>query len=229
MATLDPGNIVNGNVIEPSDLLQLYDAFTSGGGTTGVYNVSISGSLTGSATTADTSTIAISASNITSTTTDSGVYYPLVVSGVGTKPPKIVSTFELSGSVLNNITASRAITASHALNAGTPNIVNVDTATGFNTPIGIQGLNMFAGLTDAFPGSTPNSQSVSMSLAFPSLTPPVVGFGTDIWINATPTIADSTITQPVYVDYNIASKVIHFITNDPTFNGNVVYTGYTKL
>jgi len=64
MATLNSSNIVNGNLIEPNDLLQLYDAFTAGGGTTGAYNVSISGSLTGSATSADTSTIATSASNI---------------------------------------------------------------------------------------------------------------------------------------------------------------------
>jgi len=124
MATLNSSNISNGNTIEPNDLLQLYDAFTSGGGTTGAYNVSISGSLTGSATTSDTSTTAISASNITSATTGSGVYYPLVVSGVGTKPPKIVSTFELSGSILNNITSSRAITASYALNASVNQVDN---------------------------------------------------------------------------------------------------------
>jgi hypothetical protein len=48
MATLNSSNITDGNTIEPTDILQLYDALTPGGGTTGVYDVSISGSLTGS-------------------------------------------------------------------------------------------------------------------------------------------------------------------------------------
>jgi hypothetical protein len=117
MAQLNSSNVVNGNTIATTDILQLYDALTAGGGTTGVYNISISGSITGSASTAATATTATSASNITVSTTSSGVYYPVVVSGVGTNPPKVVSIFELSGSVLNNITSSRAITASYALNA----------------------------------------------------------------------------------------------------------------
>jgi hypothetical protein len=56
MAQLNSSNVVNGNIVESNDILQLYDAFTAGGGTTGVYNVSISGSLTGSATSASFST-----------------------------------------------------------------------------------------------------------------------------------------------------------------------------
>lgn len=55
MANLNSSNIVNGNTIETNDILQLYNAFTSNGG----YSVSISGSLTGSATSAS---VAISAS-----------------------------------------------------------------------------------------------------------------------------------------------------------------------
>jgi hypothetical protein len=46
MATLNSSNIVNGNIIQTADILQLYNALTAGGG----YNVSISGSITGSAT-----------------------------------------------------------------------------------------------------------------------------------------------------------------------------------
>ena len=67
MATLNSSNIVNGNVVETTDILQLYDAFTAGGGRTGVYNVSISGSLTGSATSAS---YALSASYAPFTPTD---------------------------------------------------------------------------------------------------------------------------------------------------------------
>jgi len=64
MAQLNPSNIQNGNIIQANDVLQLYDALTSGGG----YNVSISGSLTGSASTANTS-------NLSNTTSTSETYY----------------------------------------------------------------------------------------------------------------------------------------------------------
>ena len=60
MATLDSSNILDGNTIEPTDILQLYDAFTPGGGTTGAYSVTISGSLIGTAT---SSSYAITASH----------------------------------------------------------------------------------------------------------------------------------------------------------------------
>jgi len=64
MATLNSSNITDGNTIEPTDIIQLYDAFKSGGGTTGAYSVSISGSLTGSASTAISSSFATTASYV---------------------------------------------------------------------------------------------------------------------------------------------------------------------
>jgi hypothetical protein len=66
MATLNSSNITDGNTIEPTDILQLYDAFTSGGGTTGAYNVTVSGSLIGNASTSTSSSYAISASRAVS-------------------------------------------------------------------------------------------------------------------------------------------------------------------
>jgi hypothetical protein len=63
MAILDSSNVVNGNTISASDISALYDAFSSGGG----YSVSISGSLTGSASTATSasySSVATSATNL---------------------------------------------------------------------------------------------------------------------------------------------------------------------
>jgi hypothetical protein len=66
MATLNSSNITDGNTVEPNDLLQLYDAFTSGGGTTGAYNVTVSGSLIGNASTSTSSSYALSASFATS-------------------------------------------------------------------------------------------------------------------------------------------------------------------
>ena len=55
MATLNSSNISNGNTIEPNDLLQLYDAFDYENAST-KYNVSLSGSLDGNATTATDAT-----------------------------------------------------------------------------------------------------------------------------------------------------------------------------
>ena len=63
MATLNSSNIENGNIIETTDILQLYDAFTAGGGTTGVYDVTVSGSLIGNASTATSASYAITASH----------------------------------------------------------------------------------------------------------------------------------------------------------------------
>jgi hypothetical protein len=62
MATLNSSNITDGNTVEPNDLLQLYDAFTSGGGTTGAYNVTVSGSLIGNASTSTSASYALSSS-----------------------------------------------------------------------------------------------------------------------------------------------------------------------
>jgi hypothetical protein len=117
MAQLDPSNIVNGNTIAASDLLQLYNALTAGGG----YDVSISGSLTGSATTA---TSATSASNITTAITGGGTHYLAFVEGAGTKAPKIASLLEYTPSTNNlQVTASFATTASFAVNGGVANQV----------------------------------------------------------------------------------------------------------
>ena len=58
MATLDKSNVVNGNIVEASDITALYNALTAGGG----YDVSISGSITGSASTAISSSYAVTSS-----------------------------------------------------------------------------------------------------------------------------------------------------------------------
>jgi hypothetical protein len=99
MATLNSSNIVNGNIVETTDILQLYDALTAGGGTTGVYDVSISGSLTGSATSATSASYALSASFATS------------------------ASFAISSS--RAVSSSFATTASFALTTPTPTFLNV--------------------------------------------------------------------------------------------------------
>jgi len=62
MATLNSSNVTNGNTVQANDLLQLYDALTPGGGTTGVYNVTVSGSLIGNASTSTSASFATTAS-----------------------------------------------------------------------------------------------------------------------------------------------------------------------
>jgi len=219
MATLNSSNIVNGNLIEPNDLLQLYDAFTAGGGTTGAYNVSISGSLTGSATSANTSTIATSASNITSATTSSGVYYPVVVSGVGTNPPKVVSNFELSGSVLNNITSSRAITASYALNTS---VGQVDGQRYINSTIpGTVSSGNFKFIAG---GGTLNA-GILTSSAYSPLAGKTMG--QNVWITVTYTgdLAANTSPSPT-LGVNLSSSGAIIISQvTPQNDSEVVWTG----
>ena len=214
MATLNSSNISNGNTIEPNDLLQLYDALTAGGGTTGAYNISISGSLTGSATSATTATTASSAINVVTATTSSGVYYPLIVDGAGTKPPKILSTFELSGSVLNNITASRAITASYALNA-TSNYLKEQHYTFIGAGPTEANFAFIAGLIKCSTGagSTP---------AIPQLVGKTLG--TNAWVTATIEAASATAGNVVFVkSLNTLTGVIEVVTSGGSGAENVHY------
>lgn len=114
MATLDNSNIVNGNVIQPNDLLQLYDAFDYAGAST-KYNVTLSGSLTGNASTATTAT---SASNTTTALSTTGVFYPAFVSAEGTKPVKIDADLEYNADTNSlTVTSSHAVSSSYAANA----------------------------------------------------------------------------------------------------------------
>ena len=230
MATLNPGNIVNGNTIQTSDLLQLYKAFGTGSGDS-ITGLAMTGSLNGDASTATIATTATSASNITTAITGGGTHYLTFVNGAGTRAPKIASLLEYTANTNTlQVTASRAVTASYALNAATPsNTVTVSAGSGEITPLGDFSMKAFAGITDAFlgGGGLLNTQSVSMSLAFPTLTPSTA-IGTDLWVNATPLTADNNITQPIFVSYNNASKVLTFETLDTNFNGQVVYTGYAK-
>jgi hypothetical protein len=99
MATLNSSNITNGNTVQSNDLLQLYDALTPGGGTTGAYNVTVSGSLIGNASTATSSSFATTSSYSTKSATSTS-------SSLAT-------------------TSSFAVTASYALNGGSSNTIGV--------------------------------------------------------------------------------------------------------
>ena len=117
MATLNNSNIVNGNTIEPNDLLQLYDAFDFDGAST-KYNVTLSGSLTGDATTATNAskldpTLNASTNanyNVLFASTSSATYETIY------KEDGTIMTYNPSTNVLI-VTSSYATTSSHALYA----------------------------------------------------------------------------------------------------------------
>jgi len=100
MATLDSSNIVNGNTIEPNDILQLYSALgsTNPGSITGLV---MTGSLDGSA----TSII------IPTPPTPTGSYYPTLVPGVG------IQNLEIGTMEYNAATDTLTTTASYATTA----------------------------------------------------------------------------------------------------------------
>ena len=117
MATLNSSNIVNGNTIQPNDLLQLYDAFDYDNAST-KYDVSISGSLTGTATTATNAskldpTLNASTNqnyNVLFATTSSATYETIY------KENGDIMTYNPSTNVLT-VTSSYATTASYATSA----------------------------------------------------------------------------------------------------------------
>jgi hypothetical protein len=110
-------NIANGNIIQPTDILPLYEAMTSGGG----YSVSLSGSITGSSTTATNA----SKLNPLSDTTNNN--RPVLF--MSTSSADYEQTYKANGgrftynpsTELLTATSSFAVTASYAANGGTSN------------------------------------------------------------------------------------------------------------
>ena len=208
MATLNPSNVINGNVIQASDILQLFEAFGTG-------SQNITGlSLTGSITNANVATSATSASNITVASTSSGVYYPVIVDGAGTKPPRILSTFELSGSVLNNITASQAITASFASNS---------TVTQVNTQYYDNGVNTVPADFKFVAGKIAMTSGAATSSIFTNLIGKVLG--DTVWINASYPEAFSTTPGQSLLKVNISSSGQVLISSVPSDTGTIIFTG----
>ena len=211
MATLNPSNVINGNTIQASDIEQLYNAF--GTGSSGF--ATITGlSLTGSITNATTAATASSATNLIVAITSSGIYYPVIVDGSGTKPPKILSTFELSGSVLNNITASRAITASYALTGSVTQV---------NTQYYDNGTTVVPGDFKFIAGKTVMTNGAATSSLFTVLAGKTIG--NTVWINASYPEAFSTTPGQSLLKVNVSSSGQVLISGAPTDTGTVIFTG----
>ncbi len=208
MATLNPSNVINGNVIQASDILQLFEAF--GTGSQNITGLSLTGSIT-NAITALTSSIT---NNIIVPVTSSGIYYPVIVDGAGTKPPRILSTFELSGSVLNNITASQAITASFASNS---------TVTQVNTQYYDNGVNTVPADFKFVAGKIAMTSGAATSSIFTNLIGKVIG--NTVWINASYPEAFTTTPGQSLLKVNVSSSGQVLISGAPNDTGTIIFTG----
>ena len=215
MATLDNSNIVNGNIIEPNDLLQLYSAFTAGGG----YDVSISGSLTGSATSATTATTATTASNITTTITGGGTHYLAFVDQAGTRPPKIASLLEYTAATNSlTVTSSRAVTASFASTTPDPTFFNAFTSASGSAYIS-NTLGVVAGSLTAAGGlaQTPVCDPLKAKV-----------IGTSLFINAT-IFGPGGLANSVGVrSYNAGTGQIEFQTGGGSGTEFIMFIAYYK-
>lgn len=209
MAQLNSSNVSNGNIVESTDILQLYDALTSGGGTTGVYDVSISGSLTGSSTTSIT---AISASNITTAVTGGGTHYlTFVDQSPGTRPPKIASLLEYNAATNNlNVSASYALTASYASNVTPPTYLSGQQISTIGAGPFDRQLRLLAGeiKMSAGQGATPS---------FPALVSKTLG--TDCFVTAT--VSDPNPVGSSVTVRSLSGGIISFYTVSGSGTENV--------
>ena len=208
MATLNPSNIVDGNVISASDITALYDALSSGGG----YDVSISGSLTGSATTATTATNASKLNPSVNNTNanrnvlfaaSSSATYESVYKSDGTK-----MTYNPSTNLLN-VTSSFAVSSSQAV------------ASDFSTLANTVRVNVGGTPKTGYPigGISPGGSSIDVTITYPTLPIPS-SLGFDLLITANDASGGSGaigveygVTAPTEISFNGAS-------------GDVVYQGY---
>jgi hypothetical protein len=216
MAQLDKSNIVTGNTINASDVSALYDAFTAGGG----YSVSVSGSLTGSATTALNASKLNPLADSTNNTRrvlfagSSSADYEQVLKTNGNK-----LTYNPSTDLLNT-TASYAVTASYALNGGGggggSTIVSSVSANAATTQ-GASGTWVPFGGVVALSGGT---VSVDLQNIFPSIPVISLGLGRDIIVTAN----NMTSATAIQVAVNLGGP----ITIDFTGNGTdeVVFWGW---
>jgi len=209
MATLNPSNVVNGNTIQASDVLQLFEAFGTG-------SQNITGlSMTGSITNATLATTATSASNITTAITGGGIHYITFVSGSGTKPPKIASLLEYDAATNNlTVTASFATTASYALTGSVTQV---------NNQFYDNGTTVVPGDFKFIAGKTAMTAGAATSSLFTVLAGKIIG--DTVWINASYPEAFSTTPGQSLLKVNVSSSGQVLISGAPTDTGTIIFTG----
>jgi len=209
MATLNPSNVITGNTIQASDVLQLFEAFGTG-------SQNITGlSMTGSITNATAATIATSASNITTAVIASGTQYLVFVTGSGTNPPKIASLLEYNAATNSlTVTASFATTASYAL---TGSVTQVNSQNYDN------GTTVVPGDFKFIAGKTAMTLGAATSSLFTVLAGKVIG--DTVWINASYPTTFSTTPGQSLLKVNVSSSGQVLISGAATDTGTVIFTG----
>jgi hypothetical protein len=205
-------NIANGNIIQPSDILPLYQAMTSGGG----LSLSISGTLTGSATTA------LNASKLNPLPDTTNANRPLVF--VSTSSADYEQTFKAnSGKCTYNpstelltVTSSFAVTASYAANGGTSNQI-----------IQQQSERLSGGVQDStfkfICGSTLASLGVATTSAYSLLSGKVLG--TNVFVTATINSNSATAGNIVVVK-SLSGGALTFNTAGGTGTETIFYQAF---
>lgn len=160
MATLNPSNVINGNTIQASDILQLYEAFGTG-------SQNITGlSMTGSITNADVATSATSASKITTAITGGGNHYLTFVQGAGTYSAKIDNDLEYDPNTNTlTVTASSATSSSYAVSASYVNSSQANQINGvaYSGSVGTPNTNFSFIAGFATTGNIPNTASITIT------------------------------------------------------------------
>jgi hypothetical protein len=222
MATLDNSNIVNGNTVETTDITQLYTALGTGnpGTITGlVMTGSLKGDVQGTSTNANFARIN---NNITSPTIYSVLFADSPVSSAN---KQIYADSGSDGSGMHyqpstdtlTVTASFAVTASHALNAGGGSSLTMATTPDSQNPATSRTWIPIAGVASyqAGPGAL-----VDLTQIFGFT--PIGGFGVDLIITANEIVSPS---QPaVAISPSLQGAILTF----EGATGNVMYQGWYR-
>ena len=242
MATLDNSNVVNGQTINAPDITQLYTALGTGSPGT-ITGLVMTGSLEGNAATATLATSATTATTATNANFPNIINNPVnpnIYSVVFASAPVAAgynSLYVDSGSVSSGgagtgmfyqpsidtltVTASFAVTASHALNAGGGSTLDMYTTVDSSAQAVSATWTPFAGVLDLSIGA-----SVNLPTIF-SFTP-VSGFGRDIIVTANeinPTGTGAAVAVSPYL--NLGTSELSFIGATPG-TGLIMYQGWYK-
>ena len=222
MATLDNSNIVNGNTVETTDITQLYTALGTGnpGTITGlVMTGSLKGDVQGTSTNANFARIN---NNITSPTIYSVLFADSPVSSAN---KQIYADSGSDGSGMHyqpstdllTVTASFAVTASHALNAGGGSSLTMATTPDSQNPAVSSTWIPIAGVAQFLvgPGAFVDLQQI---FGFT----PVGGFGIDLIITANEIVAPSNPAVPI--SPSLTANIVTF----EGATGDVMYQGWYR-
>ncbi len=220
MATLNPSNVITGNTINASDILQLYEAFGTG-------SQNITGlSMTGSITNANVAISATSASNITTAVVNTGTHYITFVTGSGTKAPKIDNNLEYDAATnILTVTASFATTASFASNSSVTQV---------NGQFYDDGTTTIPADFKFVAGKVAMTSGAATSSVFTNLIGKVIG--NTVWINASypesfnitssvnTTLPPGT-TNLSILKVNVSASGQVLISGAPSDTGTIIFTG----